>query len=131
MVNTALTRLEASEIDLSSEKKMQPALKEAHKIASEGHDLDHFKSVLRQHEDEIKEYEQQEREAAERKAAEAAEKAEKKAAEKERRKSKVADDDAMDVDTEKPSKKRKKEAESEGEGPKVTLILRQHRWTGN
>ncbi|PSK60490.1 hypothetical protein B9Z65_640 [Elsinoe australis] len=119
MVNTALTRLEASEIDLSSEKKMQPALKEAHKIASEGHDLDHFKSVLRQHEDEIKEYEQQEREAAERKAAEAAEKAEKKAAEKERRKSKVADDDAMDVDMEKPSKKRKKEAESEGEGPKA------------
>ncbi|KAF4552614.1 PWWP domain-containing protein [Elsinoe fawcettii] len=117
MVNTALTRLEPSEIDLNSEKKMQPALKDAHRIASEGHDLEHFQSLLKQHEDEVKEIEKLEREEAERKQAEKEEKAARKA-DKERRKSKAGDDDAMDVDEEKPSKKRKKEAESEGEGPK-------------
>ncbi|KAF2224943.1 hypothetical protein BDZ85DRAFT_294777 [Elsinoe ampelina] len=117
MVNTALTKLDPSEINLNSEKKMQPALKDAHRIASEGHDLDHFKSVLRQHEEEVKEIEKLEREEFERKQAEKEEKEARKA-EKERRKSKVADDDAMDVDEDKPTKKRKKEAESEGEGPK-------------
>ncbi|KAG8627608.1 hypothetical protein KVT40_005091 [Elsinoe batatas] len=117
MVNTALTKLDPSEINLNSEKKMQPALKDAHRIASEGHDLDHFKTVLRQHEEEVKEIEKLEREEFERKQAEKEEKEARKA-EKERRKSKVADDDAMDVDTDKPTKKRKKEAESEGEGPK-------------
>lgn len=118
MINTALTRLEPSEIDTSGEKKLQPALRDAHMIAAEGHDLDHFKDVLRQHENEVKELEREAREEAERKAAVAAEKAEKRI-EKERRKSKAADDDAMDVDEDKPAKKRKKDAESEGEGPKV------------
>lgn len=117
MVNTALTRLEASECENAENKKLSVALKAAYKIAAENHDLAYFKDLLKKHDEELKELERADLEKAERKATEEAQKAERKA-EKERRKSKAADD--MDVDGEsKPTKKRKKEAESEGEGPKA------------
>lgn len=116
MPNTSLTRLDPAECEDTEKKKLAVALKGAYKLATEGHDLDYFKDLLRQHDDEQRALEQEQREGAERKAAEAAEKAEKKA-EKERRKSKAGDE--MDVDSEKPSKKRKKDAGSDGEAPKV------------
>ena len=121
MPNTQLTKLDPSECADSGNKKLAVKLKEAYGIAAEGHDLDHFKELLRQHDEELRAYEQEQRELEEKKAAEAAEKAEKKA-EKERRKSKAGDE--MDVDGEgKPTKKRKKEAGSDGEGPKVRYLI--------
>lgn len=120
MVNTALTRLEPSECEGEDveKKKLTAALRDAYRIASEGHDLDHFKGVLREHEKELQQYEDEQREKAEKKAAEAAEKAEKKA-NKAQRKSKAGDD--ADANEEgKQSKKRKKEADSDGDGPKVS-----------
>lgn len=116
-----MTRLEPSECADASNKKLAVKLKEAYGIAAEGHDLDHFKELLRQHDEEMRVWEQEQREIAEQKAAEAAEKAEKKA-EKERRKSKAGDDTEVDGEG-KPTKKRKKEAGSDGEGPKVRGIF--------
>ena len=92
-------------------KAKAKGLAEAYKVAAEGHSLEHFKGLLKEHEDFL------EAEAAER-AEREAEKEAKKAA-KERRKSEAATTaaDEMDVDDDKPkSKKRKKEAGNDEDG---------------
>lgn len=131
MINSALKKLDPEECspEETEKGKKAMALKEAYKVAHEAHDLQHFKDLLLQHEQEIQQYEQEEREAEERKAAADAEKAEKaeKKADKERRKSKVGDE--MEVDEEeKASKKRKKDVNSDGEGPKVRINGNLDRW---
>lgn len=90
----------------------------AYKVASDGHDLQHFKNLLADHQTAL-EQEIEEREAQE--AAKAAAKAEKEA-KKAKRKSKGADTDMEDADDKKSSKKRKKDAETDGEADKVSIL---------
>lgn len=112
--NTDLTPLEPEQCKDVPEKGKTKALLEAYKVAAEGHDIDHFKNMLMEHESFV----QQEEEVRAQKEAEKAAKAEKK-----KRKSEVkADDDVEmeDADEEAPkksSKKRKKDAGSDDEGP--------------
>jgi len=142
MVNTNLTPLDPEQCSSLPTTKMTKALQDAYKIASEDHDLNYFKGILRQWQDEeelIRKAEEEAAVEAERLAAEQAAKAEQDAAngneakekskKKTPRKSKAADEDVVmeDADAPKSSKKRKKEAESDAEGkpkktPKVTKI---------
>lgn len=139
MVNTAITPLDPSECaGKENDKKMSKDLKSAYEIAQQGHDLDHFREVLQQAQEELKEWMEQqaklEAEQAEKAALKAKEKEDKEAAKesnkdkKKSRKSKGGEDDEMDVDAPegeaKPSKKRKKDADSEGEAPKVTGMVK-------
>lgn len=96
-----------------SEKSKSKILLQAYAVAAEGHDLEHFKKMLSDHQNAL------EQEIAEREAA-AAEKAEKAAAKKNKRKSmEIADDGADekeagegdDTKKSKSSKKRKKDDE--------------------
>lgn len=142
MVNVNLTPLDPEECKTLPNTKMTKALQDAYKIASEDHDLEYFKGILRQWQDEEEMFRKAEEEAAieaERLAAEEAAKAAEDAAKgleakdkskkKAPRKSKAADEDIQmeDADAPKSSKKRKKEAESDAETkpkktPKVTKI---------
>ena len=106
--NTDLSSIIPEDCKDVSEKCKAKSLIEAYKVAAEGHDLQHFKDMLMEHEAFL----QQEEDA---KAERAAAKAEKK-----KRKSDVkADTDVEMEDAEevpkKSSKKRKKEADDEDE----------------
>ena len=136
MVNTALTPLSPEECTPIPSTKMTKALKEAYKLASEDHDLDYFKGVLKVWQEEQAKYEQEQRELDEREAREAEERAQKEAEEaaaKEQeetqakkkpksRKSKGGDGDGdvemADGDAPKSSSKKRKN-ESDAEGGKV------------
>lgn len=117
--NTQLTPITPAECANVSEKNKTKGLIAAYKVAAEGHDLQHFKTLLADHQaalqQEIEEAEAQE-------AAKAAAKAEK--AKKSKRKSKGADTDvemeeADGSKKEKATKKRKKDTETDGEADKV------------
>lgn len=135
MANTSLTPLDPAECQVPANSKMSKSLKDAWKIASEDHDLEYFKEILKTWQEEnariaqeVAEAEQKEAEERERKKQEAAAKAKsgdddgKK--KKKARKSKGGDDGDVtmeDADAPKSSKKRKNE--SDGEGGKVSRDL--------
>ena len=136
LVNTGLTPLDPEECNSKTSGKMTKALQEAYSIATEGHDIDYFKKILADHQEELARIEaeaQKKQEEAEAKAAAKAEKdakAKEAAADKKKkpRKSAVKGNDEEDVEMEdaeapKSSKKRKKEADSDGEGPKVSTVM--------
>lgn len=110
------------EVAAGISSKKNKALSEAYVIAAEGHDLEWFKTMLKEHEQAM----QEDFMAKEAKAEEKARKAEKAA----KRKSAAAGDVSDDVEMEdagedaapkkaKASKKRKKEDDSDGEPDKV------------
>ena len=137
MVNTSLTPLDPAECTETPSSKMTKALQNAWKIASEDHDLDYFKGLLKTWQEEQAQIEKEIREQEELDAVRAAEKAEKDAEEAAKateedskpkkksksRKSTGGDEDVemADADAPKSSKKRKKEAESDADGAKVRL----------
>ncbi|KAK6435130.1 hypothetical protein LTR95_008681 [Oleoguttula sp. CCFEE 5521] len=141
LINSSLKPLDPEECHTKPQGKMTKALTEAYRIATEKHDLEYFKKILRDFDEETvriaAEVAQKEEEAAAR-AAEKAEKASEESVETEGkekkkkapRKSKGGDDEDVemeDADAPKSTKKRKKDAESDGEGkvkktPKVTKI---------
>lgn len=126
MVNTSLTPLDPEECKTLPQSKMTKALQNAYKIASENHDLQYFKDILKQFQEEEELLARQQAEAqaelerieaertaqAERDAEEGASKPKKKA-----RKSKAADEDVemQDADAPKSSKKRKSAADSDAD----------------
>jgi hypothetical protein len=130
MVNTSLTPLDPSECETLPKSKMTKALTSAWKLASESHDLDYYKNLLKVYQEEQAQIEKEMREEEERIAQENAEIAareaeeakeaaedEAKAKKKKPRKSKGGDGDTEmeDADAPKSAKKRKKEAESDGD----------------
>jgi hypothetical protein len=128
-VNTGLTPLEPEECNTKPTSKMSKSLQQAYAIAAEGHDLDFYKQVLAEFQEESARLEAE----ALKKQEEAAAKADKDAKakdgeakdkKKKSRKSKAADEDDVemeDAEAPKSSKKRKKDADSDGEGPKVGI----------
>lgn len=128
-VNTELAPLDLDDIKAAVEKddqgKKTKSLWEAWKVAAEGHDLEHFKKMLSEHEKAL----QADRE--EKAEAEAKKEAKK---DKTRRKSGIQDEDVEmeDADADASgdkkakagSKKRKKDDDSDGEAPKVIGIIR-------
>lgn len=128
LVNTGLTPLDPEECKTKPNTKMTKALQSAYDIASEGHDIDFFKQMLLDFQEESAKLEAEAQKKQEEADAKAAAKAEKDAKAKEgkdkkkSRKSKTANDDddvdMEDADAPKSTKKRKKDAESDGEGPK-------------
>ncbi|KAL4888656.1 hypothetical protein BDV59DRAFT_196274 [Aspergillus ambiguus] len=116
--NTDLTPIDAAACKDVSQKNKGKLLLSAYAVAAEGHDLQHFKELLADHQRAL-EQEEEEREA--QAAAKAAAKAEKDAKKNKRKSMDVADDedvDMEDADTakkSKSSKKRKKDAEAEGD----------------
>jgi hypothetical protein len=129
IANTDLTPLSIDEVKDESQGKKSKALWGAYQVAAEGHELEHFKTLISEHEEQMREDQAQ----AEAEAAEE-EKAPKKAAKKTKKSKATADDEDTVMDDDEPaaeeaeeeggkktkaSKKRKKEAESEGEGAKV------------
>ncbi|KAK4499603.1 hypothetical protein PRZ48_010121 [Zasmidium cellare] len=134
MVNTALTPLDPEECKTMPTSKMTKALQNAYKVAAENHDLQYFKDLLKQFQEEQEAIDRERAEAAaeaERIEAERAAQAERDAEEgataakpkkKAARKSKAADEDVEmeDADAPKSSKKRKSAADSDGEKPKKT-----------
>lgn len=109
--------------DGTSSKKRNKQLWAAYEVAAEGHDLDYFKQLLKEHEQAI--------EADVQAAADAAAAAEVKKAEKKSSKKSISAAGGDDVEMEdadsssakkKPSKKRKKSDETDGE-EKVCLFL--------
>lgn len=108
------------------EKGKSKLLKSAYDVASDGHDLQHFKVILADHQNAL----QQEIEA---KEAKAAAKAEKQAKKNKRKSTDVVEEEDVDMEdadegAKKPksSKKRKKSVEADGETSKVsdnTVIL--------
>ena len=131
LVNTGLTPLEPEECNTTPTSKMSKSLQQAYAIAAEGHDLDFYKQVLAEFQEESARLEAEalkKQEEAEAKAAAKADKdakakdSEAKDKKKKSRKSKAADEDDVemeDAEAPKSSKKRKKDADSDGEGPKV------------
>lgn len=132
MVNTNLSPLDPEDCKTLPKSKMTKALTNAWQLASEGHDLDYFKNILKVWQEEQaaieKEIREQEEEEERRKAELAAQRekeAEEAAAQEEvdkkkkkkSRKSKGGDGDVdmEDADAPKSSKKRKKEAESDAD----------------
>ena len=127
MPNVDLTRLHLDEVKNAEQGKKGKALWNAYDVAKEGNDLQWFKDLLRQHEQDLAD----ETEELARLQTEKEAKKEKKA----NRKSKnvAADDEDTQMDDaeeehvtaedtpkeKKPSKKRKKDVESEGESMKV------------
>ncbi|KAJ5919041.1 hypothetical protein N7466_009984 [Penicillium verhagenii] len=115
ITNTNLTPLDPAECKDISEKNKTKQLIGAFKVASEGHDLEHFKSLLNDHQaalqQEIEDEEREEEEKAKAKADKEAEKANKK----NKRKSKGAETDVEmeDVEAAKPSKATKKRKKDE------------------
>ncbi len=132
MVNTSLEPLEPEQCKELPKTKMTKALQNAWKIASENHDLDYFKSILKTWQEEEATIEKEVREEEERLRKEAEERAIQEAADAEMaeaeepqakkkaksRKSKGGDDDVdmEDADAPKSSKKRKKDGDSDAEG---------------
>lgn len=119
--NTALTPTDPETCKNVSEKGKSKQLLSAYHVAAEGHDLEHFKTILADHDAALQqEIEEQE--------ARAAAKAEKQAKKSKRKSMDIVDDGAEDIemedadDTKKPksSKKRKKDA---GDEEKVSLTL--------
>ena len=135
LVNTGLTPLDPEECNSKPSGKMTKALQEAYSIATEGHDIDHFKKILADHQEELARIEaeaQKKQEEAEAKAAAKADKdakakdaaADKKKKPRKSLKGNGEDDVEMeDAEAPKSSKKRKKEADSDGEGPKVSTVM--------
>ena len=135
LVNTGLTPLDPEECNSKPSGKMTKALQEAYSIATEGHDIDHFKKILADHQEELARIEAEAQKKQEEAEAKAAAKAEKDAKSKEaaadkkkkprKSTSKVNDEEDVemeDVEAPKSSKKRKKDADSDGEGPKVSAL---------
>lgn len=119
--NTALTPTDPEACKNVSEKGKSKQLLSAYHVAAEGHGLEHFKTILADHDAALQqEIEEQE--------ARAAAKAEKQAKKNKRKSMDIVDDGAEDIemedadDTKKPksSKKRKKDAGDEEE--KVSLL---------
>jgi hypothetical protein len=124
--NTELTRLNPEDCKGFSEKGKTKSLIQAYHVAAEQHDLEHFKTMLLDHQKALQE-DQDRRDARETAKADKADRSGKK-----KRKSEAADEDG-DVDMEdaeeeakpepkKSSKKRKKEAETDGEDEKVSSV---------
>ena len=117
--NTDLSPLEPAACKEVSEKGKSKLLLAAYSVAADGHDLQHFKTLLADHQRAI-EQEEEEREA--QAAAKAAAKAEKDAKKNKRKSMEIVDDedfdfedgDAEDTKT-MSSKKRKKDAEADAE----------------
>lgn len=112
IANTDLTPTTPEECKEAIDKPKAKALAEAYKVAAEGHDLEYFKGLLKDHEEALQED-----------RAEKAEKENKKAGKGKRKSDAVAqaaDPDDMEVDDEeagdeKPkSKKRKKSLDTDG-----------------
>ncbi|KAE8419786.1 hypothetical protein BDV36DRAFT_127625 [Aspergillus pseudocaelatus] len=117
--NTDLTPLEPAACKEVSEKGKSKLLLAAYSVAADGHDLQHFKTLLADHQRAI-EQEEEEREAEA--AAKAAAKAEKDAKKNKRKSMEIVDDEDIDMEdadeeAKKPksSKKRKKDAEADTE----------------
>ncbi|KAF7594436.1 hypothetical protein BBP40_009256 [Aspergillus hancockii] len=117
--NTDLTPLDPATCKEVSEKGKSKLLLAAYAVAAEGHDLQHFKTVLADHQRAI-EQEEEDREA--QAAAKAAVKAEKEAKKNKRKSMEIIDDEDVDMgdadeEAKKPksSKKRKKDAEADTE----------------
>lgn len=111
--NTDLTPLDPEQCKDVSEKGKAKSLIEAYKVAAEGHDLAHFKEMLRLH---VQAMQEDERLREQREAEKAAK------AEKKKRKSEVKVDDDVEMEDveeapKKPSKKRKKDVESDDDEP--------------
>lgn len=112
--------------------KKTKALVSAYEVASEGHDLEYFKELIRDYEKIL----QEDKENQEKVAQEKQDKKDKKAKRQSKGKDTVedAEDDVEMEDApeeapngdgaqpKKATKKRKKDAESEGEAPKVSLL---------
>jgi len=114
-VNTDLAPLDLDElkgiVERGEQGKKTKALWSAYEIAAEGHDLDHFKQMLKEHELHIMEEAQRAEEAEELKVAK-----------KEKKSKKVVDEDgditmaeADDVTEKKKVSKKRKKAVAEGE----------------
>lgn len=120
--NTCLTPTDAEYCKNVTEKGKSKQLLLAYAVAAEGHDLEHFKSLLSDHQQAMQqEIEEQE--------AKAAAKAEKEAKKNKRKSMEIADDaedvemeDADDAKKPKSSKKRKKDAPEE-EADKVGFFF--------
>jgi len=133
MPNTDLTPLDTEEIKKADRTKKSKQLLNAYDVACEGHELEHYKQLLRDHEQALAE----EKEEQEKRAQEKQEKKDKKAKRQSKSNDTVEDGDddaemedapdqvAEDGETpkqKKGTKKRKKEADSEGETAKVCLV---------
>ncbi|OKL56809.1 hypothetical protein UA08_07753 [Talaromyces atroroseus] len=124
--NTDLTPLDPEQCKTVSEKGKQKQLIAAYKVAAEGRDLQHFKTLLADHQRAIQqEAEEREAAAAEKEALKAQKEAAKEEKKKKKRKSVAAESedvemaDADDADKKpKSTKKRKKDVESDAEGEK-------------
>lgn len=116
--NTDLTPIDAAGCKEVSEKGKSKTLLAAYAVGAEGHDLQHFKDLLADHQRAL-EQEIEEREA--QAAAKAAAKAEREAKKNKRKSMEVVDDDVdmddADEDTKKSksTKKRKKDNDSEAQ----------------
>lgn len=133
LVNTSLTKLDPEECQGKQQGKLSKALFSAYQIAAEGHDLDYYKQILKDFQEEQRVYEEEqaklEAEQAEADAKKAettnAPEADGKEKKKKARKSKGgADEDIEMADAEqiKPSKKRKNDSnDGDADGAKVRL----------
>ncbi|KAE8383040.1 hypothetical protein BDV26DRAFT_180109 [Aspergillus bertholletiae] len=117
--NTDLTSLEPAACKEVSEKGKSKLLLAAYAVAADGHDLQHFKTLLADHQRAI---EQEEEERETQAAAKAAAKAEKEAKKNKRKSMEIVDDEDIDMEDAdddskktKSSKKRKKDAEADAE----------------
>lgn len=125
MPNTDLKPLDPESCKNVSEKSKSKALLAAYAVASENHDLQHFKSLLADHQEALQ-AENEEREA--QAAAKAAAKAEKDAKKKRKSTDVVEDDEDVEMEdaeegdkSSKASKKRKKStADTDAESEKVS-----------
>ena len=132
MINTNLTPLDPEECKTLPKGKMVKSLQDAWKVASENHDLPHFKGILKLWQEEEAKIEQEfreeqerlaqeeevraAREAEEAKTAESDEAQAKKKSKSRKSKGGEGDVDMADADGQKSAKKRKKDAESDAEG---------------
>lgn len=122
-----MTSLDPESCKDVSEKGKQKQLVAAYKVAAEGHDLQHFKNLLADHQRAVQqEYLDREAAAAEKAAQKAEKEAAKEAAKEEKkkkRKSAAAEGDGETADKKaKATKKRKKDTESDAEGAKVQFF---------
>lgn len=127
MPNIDLRPLHIDEVKDEVQGKKSKQLWGAYQVAAEGNDLQHYKDLLAQHEEDMREEAAAAEAAAEEKAAKVAKKGSKKSKATTEDEDTVMDDEEPVVEEEaeeggkkaKASKKRKKDAESEGEGAKV------------
>ncbi|CRG92147.1 hypothetical protein PISL3812_09203 [Talaromyces islandicus] len=120
--NTDLTSLDPESCKNVSEKGKQKQLIAAYKVAAEGHDLQHFKNLLADHQRAVQqEFMDREAAAAEKAALKAQKEAVKEEKKKKRKSSAAEADGEADADGSKKAKatkKRKKDTESDAEGGK-------------